>query len=62
VSKAAHEAVENEALSQRLIIDIVRSRLDELLPELLQSVQERAERERDAVRRKLTLEENDELR
>jgi hypothetical protein len=49
-----HEAVETEALSQRLIIEIVRSRLDELLPEPLRSVQERAERERETIRRKLT--------
>jgi hypothetical protein len=31
--KGVHEAVETEALSQRIIIEIVRSRLDELLPE-----------------------------
>jgi hypothetical protein len=48
-----HEAVETEALSQRIIIDIVRSRLEVLLPEPLQSVQERADRERAGVRRKL---------
>jgi hypothetical protein len=45
-----HEAVETEALSQRLIIDIVRKRLDELLPEPLQDVQERAKRERITIR------------
>jgi hypothetical protein len=33
-----HEAVETEALSQRIIVDIVRSRLEELLPQSLQSV------------------------
>jgi hypothetical protein len=48
-----HEAVETEALSQRIIIEIVRARLDELLPESLQDVQERAERERAAIKRKL---------
>jgi hypothetical protein len=49
-----HEAVETEALSQRLIIDIVRSRLDELLPEALEDVQERAEREREILRNRLS--------
>jgi hypothetical protein len=48
-----HEAVETEALSQRIIIEIVRSRLNVLLPEPLVNVQERAEREREDVRRKL---------
>jgi hypothetical protein len=49
-----HEAVETEALSQSVIIDIVRARLDELLPEALERVQERVEREREDLRRKLT--------
>jgi hypothetical protein len=48
-----HEAVETEALSQRLILDIVRARLDELLPESLETVQERAERERENLRNRL---------
>jgi hypothetical protein len=49
-----HEAVETEALSQRLILDIVKGRLSELLPEPLASVQEREERERTTVRNLLT--------
>jgi hypothetical protein len=48
-----HEAVETEALSQRLILEIVRNRLDELLPEPLEDVQERAERERETIRERL---------
>jgi hypothetical protein len=44
-----HEAVETEALSQRLIMDIVRSRLDVLLPKPLEHVQERAVREREVL-------------
>jgi hypothetical protein len=48
-----HEAVETEALSQRLILDIVRARLGELLPESLETVQERAEREREDLRNRL---------
>ena len=48
-----HQAVETEALSQRLIISIVVSRLAELLPEPLQTVKERAERQREEIRRKL---------
>ena len=50
----AHEAVETEALSQRIIVEIVERRLAELLPEPLESVQERADLERADVRRKLT--------
>jgi hypothetical protein len=48
-----HEAVETEALSQRLILDIVRERLDELLPEPLEDVQEHAERQRAVIQRAL---------
>ena len=36
-----HEAVETEAISQRVLIDILRDRLDELLPEPLARVLER---------------------
>lgn len=39
-----HEAVETEALSQTVLVDILRRRLDALLPEPLSRVQERAER------------------
>jgi hypothetical protein len=49
----AHEAVETEALSQRIIVDIVRSRLDELLPQSLQSVLEREEEQRQQIDRLL---------
>jgi hypothetical protein len=50
---APHEAVETEALSQRIIIEILRKRLDELLPEPLINVQERAEHERIVVKERL---------
>ena len=36
-----HEAVETEAISQRVLIEILRARLAHLLPEPLQRVQER---------------------
>jgi hypothetical protein len=36
-----HEAVETEALRQTVLMDILRRRLDELIPEPLQHVQER---------------------
>jgi hypothetical protein len=49
----AHEAVETEALSQRIIVEIVEERLAELLPEPLESVQERAAQERAIIREKL---------
>jgi hypothetical protein len=49
----AHEAVETEALSQRIIVEIVGERLAELLPESLESVHERAERERAVISRLL---------
>jgi hypothetical protein len=48
-----HEAVETEALSQTVLVDILRRRLDALLPEPLQDVQERAEREREHIRKLL---------
>ena len=48
-----HEAVETEALSQRVIVDILRTRLEELLPEPLERVHERAEAQRTIVRRVL---------
>jgi hypothetical protein len=41
-----HEAVETEAISQRVLIDILRARLDALLPEPLDRVQEREARQR----------------
>jgi hypothetical protein len=45
----AHEAVETEALSQRIIVEIVRNRLEELLPEPLEHVQEREAAQRRAI-------------
>ena len=48
-----HEAVETEALSQVRIVQIVRDRLDALLPEPLSRVHEREERERRALLRRL---------
>jgi hypothetical protein len=44
-----HEAVETEAISQRVLIDILRTRLNELLPEPLTRVQERERRQRKQV-------------
>jgi hypothetical protein len=46
-----HEAVETEALSQTLIVDIVRTWLDELLPQPLERVLVRERRERARLRR-----------
>jgi hypothetical protein len=49
----AHEAVETEALSQRVIVQIVRDRLNQLLPEPLEAVLAREEEERERLRRVL---------
>ena len=46
-----HNSVETEALSQSVIVQIVRDRLDALLPEPLEDVQEREEAERERLRR-----------
>ena len=46
-----HEAFECEAIGQSVIEDIVRERLDQLLPEPLDRVRIRAAEEREAVRR-----------
>ena len=48
-----HAAVETEALSQSIIVEIVRDRLEQLLPEPLATVQERADKERAVIRRAL---------
>ena len=45
----AHEAVETEALSQRVIVNIGRNRLEELLPEPLERVQEREKEQQQAI-------------
>ena len=47
-----HEAVEIEAVSQGVIVGIVRERLDALLkviPETLEAVREREQRERELI-------------
>jgi hypothetical protein len=48
-----HPSVETEALSQQVIVEIVRKRLDGLLPEPLKDVHEREEAERERLRRLL---------
>jgi hypothetical protein len=45
-----HEAVETEALSQNLIVEILRNLLERRLPEPLADVQERAEEQRARLR------------
>jgi len=45
-----HEAVETEALSQRLIVELLDTELTALLPEPLERVHEREERQRRALR------------
>jgi hypothetical protein len=47
--KRPHEAVETEAISQRVLIDILQGRLDALLPEPLGRVQEREGRQRRRI-------------
>ena len=47
-----HKAVEAEAITQHVLTDILRERLDELLPEPLVRVQEREVRQRRAVRKR----------
>jgi hypothetical protein len=49
----AHEAVETEALSQRVIVQIVRDRLNALLPAPLEDFLAREEEERARLRRLL---------
>jgi hypothetical protein len=48
--RGKHEAVETEALSQKLIIRLLRNRLDKLLPEPLDRVLVREEEERERIR------------
>jgi hypothetical protein len=48
-----HEAVETEALSQTIIVEIVRDRLDQLLPEPLTTVLEHEARQRAKIQRAL---------
>jgi hypothetical protein len=46
-----HEAVESEALSQAVLVEIVRNRLTELLPEPLETVHEREKVQRRQIER-----------
>jgi len=48
-----HEAVETEALRQTVLVGILRSRLDALIPEPLTRVLERERRQRSAITRNL---------
>jgi len=45
-----HDAVETEALSQAVIVQIVQERLDELLPEPLEAVQEREQAQQESLK------------
>jgi hypothetical protein len=49
-----HYAVETEAISQRILIEILRARLDELLPEPLARVQERETRQQKRIAKLLS--------
>jgi hypothetical protein len=50
-TKTTHPSVETEALSQQVIVDIVRRKLDQLLTEPLADVAVREVAEREALRR-----------
>ncbi len=52
-TKSYHDAVETEALGQKFIVDAVRTRLDELMPEPIADVLERQERQRAEVAARL---------
>jgi hypothetical protein len=45
-----HDAIETETLGQGLLVQILRERLDFMLPELLADVQEREEQQQERVR------------
>ena len=47
------DAIETETLGQRLIVDALRTRLDELMPEPLADVQKRQTRQRAEVAEQL---------
>jgi hypothetical protein len=49
-----HEAVETEALSQRVIVELLQARLEELLPAPLKDVLVREQRQRATVRKRLS--------
>jgi hypothetical protein len=48
-----HEAVETEALSQRIIVEIVAHRLEQLLPEPLETVHERENEQQQQIQQLL---------
>jgi hypothetical protein len=50
-----HKAVETEAISQRILVDLLTQRLEELLPEPLSRVLEREKRQREQILAKLKL-------
>jgi hypothetical protein len=52
-TRTTHASVETEALSQQVIVQIVRDRLTALLPEPLDAIKAREEEERERLRRRL---------
>jgi hypothetical protein len=53
-TKSTHQAVDTEALSQTVLVDLVRTALDDLLPEPLDDVRVREQREQETIRRLLS--------
>jgi hypothetical protein len=53
--RGIHQAVETEALSQRIIVDILHERLEQMLPEALENVEERAEEQRAMIRQRIEM-------
>jgi hypothetical protein len=51
--KQFHDAIETEALNQSVIVSIVRARLDDLIPEPIETVQAREKRERRRFLKKI---------
>jgi len=51
--KQFHDAIETEALNQSVIVSVVRARLDDLIPEPIETVQVREKRERRRFLRKI---------
>jgi hypothetical protein len=52
-TKSSHDAIETEALSQSVIVSIVRARLDALIPEPIETVQVREARAQRRFRRQI---------
>ncbi|MGH9690775.1 MAG: hypothetical protein ACRD4C_06780 [Candidatus Acidiferrales bacterium] len=50
-TKRHHDAIETEALGQATIVDLLRTRLNELLPEPIEKVLKREERQRHSLQR-----------